>query len=157
MNDQMQDLARRAVACKHWRWMPGMLALPDLAKQGGRVCRVDHQIELALDEREIDEDGGEWHTQMRSSINTLTVDGRDRWNHLPDLTDPATLGCLLALVIERYPSGILVGTSPWAGPSRRWHESQQISCCINFDDGTARFSRYGSIAEALVAALEAAP
>lgn len=57
---EMQELAKRAVACDHWRWMPGMLTL-----EGYR----------------LDNDGWGWHA-----------------GGLPDLTDPATVGCLLALV-----------------------------------------------------------
>lgn len=155
MNHEIQDLARRAVTCERWRWMPGMLAFPDLAKQGGRVCRVDHQIELALDEREIDEDGGEWHTQMRSSTNTLTVDGRDRWNHLPDLTDPATLGCLLALVREA-----------WGDPNVTPYQCHRSDCLgvthsdvgLYWEIALDGYLYYGpSETAGLVAALEAAP
>lgn len=156
MNEEMQSFARRAVACKHWRWMPGMLAFADLAKQGGRVCRVDHQIELALDERKIDEDGGEWHTQMRSSTNALTVDGRDRWNHLPDLTDPATLGCLLALVREAWNDpGIACVTSSYSNGQyyRRVVDGHHHGSTFQ----TMSQATYLTEAEALVAALEAAP
>ncbi len=68
--EQMIALAKRAVACKGWRWMPGMLA-------GRSDCPP---IRLAAIE-----DAG----------NALQ---EHRW--LPDLQDPATLGCLLALVRE---------------------------------------------------------
>jgi len=58
----MNELSKRAVACKGWRWMRGMLA-----KDTG----------LRLDEETDDWEG-----------------------EVPDLSDPATLGCLLALVRE---------------------------------------------------------
>ena len=68
----MEELAKRAVACKAWRWMQG----------------------------------------MRSTETTLWCghswsDGRQSWegdteDALPDLTDPATLGCLLHLVREGW-------------------------------------------------------
>ena len=60
------ELAKRLVACRHFRWMPGMLAL---------------DTGLRMDE--FTTDSG-W-------------EGR-----LPDLYDPATLGCLLHLVAESY-------------------------------------------------------
>lgn len=111
MNDQIQDLARRAVACKHWRWMPGM---------------------------NIQEVFGSW--RIIHSDAGLLSDGRS----LPDLTDPATLGCLLALVREAY------GFTLWL--------SLQRTNWTWFVDGISGVLAHGlSEAEALVAALEAAP
>ena len=69
MTPEMIDLARRAVACSKWRWMPGMFA-----------------VEQAV-------------PGMALSARPVRVD--DYWHEvgvwLPDFTDPATLGCLLAL------------------------------------------------------------
>ena len=96
MTDEMIALGRRAVACKGWRWMQGMLSY--LA--GSR--------------------------------------------ELPDLSDPATLGCLLALVREA------------------WGDSKTCARPDLEDDVWYVVTRSGlafaaTEAEALVAALESAP
>ena len=70
MTPELQALARRAVACPRWRWMPGMAFL---------WC-------------------GDLHRVADREPGTLRTDG----SLLPDLTDPATLGCLLALVREAW-------------------------------------------------------
>ena len=68
MTDEQTALARRAVACKGWRWMPGM----------------------------------RWRTEDdRGRLDDFQPEYMGRPpDALPDLTDPATLGCLLALVRE---------------------------------------------------------
>jgi hypothetical protein len=101
----MSDLAKRAVACRHWRWMPGMLI-----DDGTRLSApLPHRMLAALDA-------------------------------LPDLTDPATLGCLLALVREA------------------WGRPGAVCACIPSDALWRCCGEYGATeAEALVAALEAAP
>lgn len=110
MNDEM---AQRAVACKHWRWMPGMLAM---------------DTGLRLDEM------------------------TDCWeSELPDLDDPATLGCLLALVAEAHGVTLLdvhvVGTA--TGSASVW--------CVRLGESSDRLSDGPNKCAALVAALEAAP
>ena len=103
------DLAKRAVACKHWRWMPGMLAVVGVERQ--RV--LSDKLPAYPD-----------------------------W--LPDLTDPATLGCLLALVREAWgDDSICPDFNKMRWTILTW------DCCAIGDGGTE--------AEALVAALEAAP
>lgn len=81
MNPEMIELAKRVVACKGWRWMPGMRWLSD--EDHGR-----------LDDFQPEYMGRPTHA-------------------LPDLSDPATLGCLLALLREAWgmPTGITVGYS----------------------------------------------
>jgi len=117
------DLGKRAVACAGWRWMPGMRAgLPDGAR-------------WPLDE------GG-------NGVLSLLEHWQVCWAEaVPDLTDPATIGCLLALVREA-----------WGCP--------EIGVCL-FDqaahiyDGHTEDGRWiageDTEAAALVAALEAAP
>ena len=122
MTEEMQNLGRRAVACKGWKWMPGMLA-----------CSGKARLRIS----------------SMAAANLLSGD-------LPDLSDPATVGCLLALVREVWGAPLaevrpmLVGrhgefeAEGWiCRPNRRDHEYQRFI-------GTTE-------AAALVAALEAAP
>lgn len=119
------DLGRRAVACKRWRWMAGML----------------------------DEDGNRyaWNHLDREVMYPYNHDGSFRWGYdpsaPPDLTDPATLGCLLALVREAWgdPS-ICTAARPIAGGRYAW-----------WTTGKSNTEEHHTEAEALVAALEAAP
>jgi hypothetical protein len=82
--EQLIDIGRRAVACKGWRWMPGMLALDSADEEHpGRV--IDDRKSLVYE----DADGA-----IREGVASRS--------DVPDLTDPATLGCLLALVREAW-------------------------------------------------------
>ena len=78
------DLARRAVACPRWRWMPGMLALDS--------CNEEHPARV-IDGR---------RSAVYEDTDGATHEGVVSRSDVPDLTDPATLGCLLALVREAW-------------------------------------------------------
>ena len=89
-----KELARRAVACPGWREMPGMRLLGHYGERYPvRLCDYGERV---FDTMDVDE--MEWWQQ---------AGGKDEMGggpypgpYLPDLTDPATLGCLLALVRE---------------------------------------------------------
>ncbi len=120
MTKSEQALARRAIACEGWRWLPGM-----------RWVDQEHGTEGRIED---DEDAG---------CFTACPEGE-----LPDLTEPCTLGGLLALVREAW------GTrTAWIEPG---HDGLWEACV--YVGGECRFlESYQTEAEALVAALEAAP
>lgn len=113
MNSEIEALARRAIACPAWRWLPGMLALSN--------------------SRSI------W-------IRIVDPPNDDISECFPDLSDPATLGALLALVREAFGDPTLFAECHPVGA--RWQTH-------SVDGGI--FGEGNSEAAALVAALEAAP
>jgi len=129
--EEIEQLARRAIACKRWRWMPGMLS-----EKGLRVVRRDYDgyvIGYYADRYYVSE----------------CVPGT-----LPDLSDPATLGCLLALVREAWGNEASVSlniSSFWAVGGAKIQKGKSAGHTINL--GIWKLTEL----EALVAALEVAP
>lgn len=134
-------LGKRAVACRGWRWMPRMHGLDIHAN--GFTFLFAHPS------------GGAIVLQDGAVLQTLPVSREFMRLTLPDLRDPATLGCLLALVREAH--GALVYVEPrwdlaWRLVPMMW-EVYTMS-----DSSTIGPSYKGATeAEALVAALEGAP
>jgi hypothetical protein len=120
--ENLEELARRAVACKRWRWMPGMLAIMPEDRDG-----------CIWTERVSDD---EWRPAMGS---------------IPDLSDPATLGCLLALVREAHgaPAAYFMGSVNNQWVVHHFTEPEAYWKSLTKWQPTE--------AEALVAALEVAP
>jgi hypothetical protein len=154
----MTDLARRAVACRHWRWMPGML----VRYGDGKAAQtpIDKYLTPFL---------GGWYRLTNGDgygmpFKHVPPNPRDAW---PDLTDPATLGCLLALVREAWGSQEMVTKRGWDFPTECWVWSVRTEprpvAAIGEKPGHPSTWRTMSIgggpteAEALIAALEAAP
>ena len=129
MTPEQIELGKRAVACPKWRWMPGMRTVD--------AMRVIHDPDRWPDRPCAIREGG-W-------IDTAPP--RPLGDDLPDLSDPATLGCLLALV-----------RTAWGDPT-------YLPTCLDPVDeawvieppSREPQTRYGSYARVLVAALEGAP
>ena len=148
----MNEPGKRAAACKHWRWMPGMLA----SDAGGNLHRVIEHDE-----------GREYVTTMLRDYNDAHCESSARALDLtPDLDDPATLGCLLALVREAWPDEwhefmvpIFDGFSHWRVGClqlERLPGAPRVIVPVNQETMKPLVWAYTE-AEALVAALEAAP
>jgi hypothetical protein len=109
MNEEYISLGKRAAACKGWRWMPGMRGVRSFFHPSlGEHVTVNVRIESSLDVELIETPS---RSQELVSSAHCTVSGWTKVSDLlPDLTDPATLGCLLALVREAWgmPTGITV-------------------------------------------------
>jgi hypothetical protein len=132
-NTMSEKLARRAVACPGWRWMPGMLGLS--AKAG--LWRVEQADLTAL---------------FGAGAGPASIHEVGAW--LPDLTDPATLGCLLALVREAWGDSAMSVTAGYTKDRKvEWEVEHPHPDSLP----EALWTYFDTEAEALVAALETAP
>ena len=131
-DEQARELGQRAVKCKCWHWLPGMLSdgfRVDTDPSDGRVRIVNS-----------------YYSEEYESIT-------DEW---PDLRDPATLGCMLALVREAWGvPHLFVETD---GPIAVWTVRSTLEFNMTGHEDDRCLAGWGQTeAEALVAALEAAP
>lgn len=134
---ELEELGRRAVACKHWRFLPGMRIV------GKNVMGRPMSLRL------LNIPGSEWPefwvAETRNANEVSFMKGVEDAGFLPDLSDLATLGCLLALVRIAYgdPSFVVRCVAGL------WYEESNKRALVARGSDTE--------AEALVAALEAAP
>lgn len=124
MKAKQKKLAKRLVDCKRFCWMPGMSAR----------C-VDGSMLRYLG-------GNNWFDE---EAEELLVRWSEPHDPLPNLDDPATRGCLLALICS-------ISRAAWCEP-----DGTDLSRWAVYSPWTDRLGTGTSESEALVAALEAAP
>ena len=92
----MSTQAERAVACKHWEWMPGMLTT-----RGHRVIAL-RRFEPPM---------------------ACAATGHIKWDgalELPDFTDPVTAAALLPMVRKAYGDDDASCRRYWLGRRAAW-------------------------------------
>lgn len=142
MTPDLLDLAREVVTLPGWRWMPGMR---------GR-CGDGSWVRVVAAPTTASGPPLWAHEYQQGDEGDATY--RDTGAHVVvDLADPATLGCLLALVREAWGDPSIYALSRWHGNALAWRVGSR-------DEGSSR--RLGVLADspteaaALVAALRAA-
>lgn len=141
MSADLMELGRRAVACKGWRWMPGMLVTGPGWLDIARICDVDTGIPTLW----------EYRGYARGPGTASSYADDSPWEHpeaVPVLGDEATLGCLLALVREAWGPAYGTGRPHLRPTATGW----LVASC-----GYPVAPEGLTEAEALVSALECAP
>lgn len=86
MTNEQKILSERLVLCPGFRWMPGMLAVFRSKDATGSPCERRIRIDTAT---------------------AATVRHPERHHrYLPDLEDPATIGCVIFLVCQIGPAEV---------------------------------------------------
>ena len=166
------ELGRRALACKHWRWMPGMQASLRITLDGKpyercvRVVNAEGRSFLGATPKPGKRASVTRFMKSWGIVRHVQAGPVEKEDFIPDLDDPATLGCLLALVREAWPDEwhefmvpIFDGFSHWRVGClqlERLPGAPQVIVPINQETMKPLVWAYTE-AEALVVALEAAP
>ena len=139
-DDEARDLGERLVACRGFRWMPGMLV-----HSGGGAVRLTDGGESMLVV-------GQW--EVPNGSGSSLFDGWLHDNAWPDLRDAATRGCVLQLLCDMYGDPNIT----LAYDLRTLYPKTRIWAVIRQEDNRdlAVLSEHACREEALALALEAA-
>lgn len=143
MDGSTIELARRAVACKAWRWMLGMGVLEGAYGYApARLCWYDSKHD-------------KWHAATHDGA-WLRYNTNAQAMLIPDLTDPATIGCVLDLLRRAWEPRLPTAWSIHVRPVAQTLERPAGWELAGLDVGGGGWI-YESEAAALVDALEGAP
>ncbi len=134
----MTDIAKQLLACKQWRWMPGMRARqvdPDWVV-GDRASSLWSVDRAKREERLV------WHCE--SGATQVDLDP----GQYPDLDDAATVGCLWAMLVDAHEGMGVPGT-----PSMHCSGINGHTVVIKYLDATWREHNGSSHGEAIARAL----
>jgi hypothetical protein len=160
-SDPLLSLGRRAVACKAWRWMPGMRAVMLDTDSDGREF-----VHMGYRYVGTDDSGDAGATDALISTRGWRVWCMDVRQCLPDLADPATLGATIALAREAWSGrgmqGATLTMQAWRATAKRiWWRPESLGMAAHRlmepVDGEYRWGEPATEAEAWVRALELAP
>ena len=132
MTAALTDLARRLADCERWRWMPGVAfilePIPEHSADPPSFHRVTN-IEGDL---------------VATSVSALPYHISGMAECIPDLTDPATLGCLLALVREAHGDDTIYVECSVIGlqHTRVWRLLNSADYCGDYNDTEAEALAY---------------
>jgi hypothetical protein len=135
MKPDCEALGRRAVACAKWRWLPGM------------TVQGIHSGSKTLSWIRVEA----FHNSMNCRAQAEQLE-----NPYPNFNDAATTGCLLRLVREAWDDEWLACLGSYNREGARWTVHGGKPHGSRFLVRVAG-EHYESEAEALIAALEAAP
>ncbi len=127
-----QTITSRATKCAAFRWVDGMKTL-----KHGRVCGEKYLVISDHDE------AGSW-VDCTDTLN-------DWQQAIPDLSDPATLGCVTQLVREAWGDRDPYVVNDSGHPRGPWF------VMTNHSDAAPCIASGATEGEALIKALEAAP
>jgi hypothetical protein len=97
MNEDMIELARRAMASPHWRWMPGMLVMSE--DNCHRPARIESLYGDGYGLTVVPHEDG----PVYAAHHEYGIAGAfPHFTSVPDFTDPATFGCVLALARDAW-------------------------------------------------------
>jgi hypothetical protein len=115
MTPEQTQIARALVASPHFRWMPGVLATS--SNNYHRPARIES----------LDGDTHDFGLTVIPDVDGPVFAAHHEWGvagtfprgcSLPDLTDPATVGCLHALACERW--GVVAIEVDTGEPCAQW-------------------------------------
>jgi hypothetical protein len=121
MDEQMIELGKRAVACRHWKWMPGMIAEGVINEPYRDGQFVVGAVADALSRVVTHPSQGTPLTLHQRKKTSLA------WSHIldavPCLDHPSTLGCVIALARTLHGNpgaySYMIGSEGWCIGMRR--------------------------------------